>query len=71
MVTPHRTALNLFIAPTPIIEPVIVCVVETGIPMFDTVNNVKAPAVSAQTPSKWCHFGYFCSHRFYDFPTTH
>ena len=31
MVTPHRTALNLFVAPTPMIDPVIVCVVETGI----------------------------------------
>ncbi len=30
MVTPHLTALNLLVAPTPIIEPVIVCVVETG-----------------------------------------
>ena len=32
IVTPQRTALNLFVAPTPIIEPAIVCVVETGIP---------------------------------------
>lgn len=33
VVTPHLTALNLFVAPTPIIEPVMVCVVETGIPI--------------------------------------
>ncbi len=33
MVTPHLTALNRFVAPTPIIEPVMVCVVETGIPI--------------------------------------
>lgn len=33
LVTPHRTALNLFVAPTPIIAPVIVCVVLTGIPI--------------------------------------
>ncbi|MNY70424.1 hypothetical protein D3C86_2085530 [compost metagenome] len=51
MVTPQRTALKRLVAPTPIMEPVIVCVVETGIPRLDTVNKVKAPAVSAQTPS--------------------
>ena len=39
-------------APTPIIAPVIVCVVETGIPKLLTTNKVNAPAVSAQTPSK-------------------
>ena len=50
-VTPQRTALSRFVAPTPIIEPVIVCVVETGIPKLDTVNKVNAPAVSAHTPS--------------------
>ena len=33
VVTPHLTALNLFVAPTPMIDPVIVCVVETGIPI--------------------------------------
>ena len=32
-VTPHLTALNLFVAPTPMIDPVMVCVVETGIPI--------------------------------------
>lgn len=31
-VTPQRTALNLLVAPTPIMDPVIVWVVETGIP---------------------------------------
>ena len=29
--TPQRTAENLCVAPTPIIAPVMVCVVETGI----------------------------------------
>ena len=52
IVTPHLTALKRFVAPTPMIEPVMVCVVETGIPKLETVNKVKAPAVSAQTPSK-------------------
>jgi hypothetical protein len=32
-VTPHLTADSLFVAPTPIMEPVMVCVVETGIPI--------------------------------------
>ena len=32
MVTPQRTALKRLVAPTPIIEPVMVWVVETGIP---------------------------------------
>ena len=50
-VTPHRTALNLLVAPTPIIAPVIVCVVDTGIPICSVKNKVVAPAVSAQTPS--------------------
>ena len=33
VVTPHLTALKRFVAPTPIMDPVIVCVVETGIPI--------------------------------------
>lgn len=49
MVTPQRTALKRLVAPTPMMDPVMVCVVETGIPKLDTVNKVKAPAVSAQT----------------------
>ena len=51
-VTPQRTALNLFVAPTPIIAPVMVCVVLTGIPICSVINKVKAPEVSAATPSK-------------------
>ena len=30
--TPQRTAESLCVAPTPMIAPVIVCVVETGMP---------------------------------------
>ena len=52
MVTPHLTALNLLVAPTPIIEPVMVCVVDTGILKCSVMNRVMAPAVSAATPSK-------------------
>ena len=51
IVTPHLTALKRFVAPTPIIEPVIVCVVETGILKCSVRNKVIAPAVSAATPS--------------------
>lgn len=59
MVTPQRTALNLFVAPTPIIAPVMVCVVLTGAPRLAAVNNVIAPAVSAQTPSSGVTFVIF------------
>ena len=51
MVSPHRTADKRFVNPTPIIAPVVVWVVETGIPNFCVKNNVKAAAVSAQKPS--------------------
>jgi len=44
-VTPHLTALRRFVAPTPMIEPVMVCVVDTGIPIWPVKNRVKAPAV--------------------------
>jgi len=33
VVTPHLTALKRLVAPTPIIDPVMVCVVDTGIPI--------------------------------------
>src|SRR5688500_15752412 len=48
--TPHLTADNLRVAPTPTIEPVIVCVVETGVPVMVTYASVSAAAVSAQKP---------------------
>jgi len=51
-VTPQRTALNRLVAPTPIMAPVIVCVVLTGAPKLAAVKRVMAPAVSAHTPSK-------------------
>lgn len=34
--TPHLTADKRRVAPTPTIEPVIVCVVETGVPVIVT-----------------------------------
>ena len=51
MVSPQRTADKRLVKPTPIIEPVMVCVVETGMPKYCVKNKVKAPAVSALTPS--------------------
>ena len=55
-VTPHLTADNLFVAPTPIIDPVMVCVVLTGTLKCSVINNVIAPAVSAATPSSGVTF---------------
>ena len=48
--TPQRTAETHRAAPTPMIAPVIVCVVETGIPRKVARNSVIAPTVSRQTP---------------------
>ena len=46
--TRHLTADKRVVEPTPAIAPVIVCVVETGIPEIVAPNKVIAPAVSAQ-----------------------
>ena len=54
--TPHRTAESLFVAPTPMMAPVIVCVVETAIPARVAPNSVSAPAVSALNPPKGWSF---------------
>ena len=48
--TPQRTADSLRTAPTPTIAPVIVCVVDTGMPRPVARNSVMAPPVSAQKP---------------------
>src|SRR4051812_1231973 len=48
--TPHRTADKRWLAPTPTMPPVIVCVVETGMPWAEVKNNMAAAADSAQTP---------------------
>src|SRR6185295_14136824 len=48
--TPQRTADTFFAAPTPMIEPVIVWVVETGIPSSVAANSMIEPPVSAQQP---------------------
>lgn len=49
--TPHRTADRRLIAPTPMIEPLMTCVVETGILNICEMLMVSAPAVCAQKPS--------------------
>ena len=51
MVNPQRTADSRLVNPTPMIDPVIVCVVDTGIPKNCVKNKVIAPADSAATPS--------------------
>src|SRR5690606_1712973 len=56
IVTPQRTADTRFVIPTPIIDPVMVCVVETGIPMCSVTYKATAPAVSAATPSNGVTF---------------
>ena len=48
--TPQRTALTLRTDPTPTIAPVIVCVVETGIPRPVARNSVQAPLAEAAKP---------------------
>ena len=52
LATPQRTAEKLFIVPTPIIEPVIVWVVLTGIPKIDAIEIVIPADVSALKPPK-------------------
>ena len=48
--TPHRTAESRCAAPTPMITPVMVWVVRTGMPAIAVPKSVMAPAVSAQKP---------------------
>ena len=52
--TPHFTAESRFVAPTPMMAPVIVWVVETGMPPRVAPTSVSAPAVSAQKPPVGC-----------------
>lgn len=48
--TPQRTAESRRVAPTPTIEPVMVCVVLTGMPPYVAMYMAAAPAVSAAKP---------------------
>src|SRR5438132_9875760 len=53
---PHLTADNRRVAPTPTIAPVIVCVVDTGVPVKVTYASVSAAPVSAQNPPTGFNF---------------
>src|SRR5216683_3382833 len=57
--TRHLTADRRVVDPTPAIAPVMVCVVDTGIPAAVAPNNVIAPAVSAQKPPTGRNFVIF------------
>ena len=52
IVTPHLTAVSLRGNPVPIIAPVMVCVVLTGIPKASVAKRSVAPAESAAIASK-------------------
>src|SRR5262249_44057442 len=47
LATPQRTADTFFAAPTPMMQPVIVCVVDTGMPSSVAANNMIEPRLSA------------------------
>src|SRR5690348_12490055 len=54
--TPQRTADTFFVAPTPMIADVIVCVVEIGRPSRDVANSTALATDSAAKPaggSRW------------------
>ena len=50
LATDQRTALDRRAAPVPTIEPVIACVVETGMPSALAPKTTTEPAVEAQNP---------------------
>ncbi len=52
--TPQRTALKRRMDPTPMMAPVMVCVVLTGIPPAALAKMAIAPALSAQNPPTGC-----------------
>src|SRR3954471_2520745 len=54
LATPHRTAESRRLAPTPTMAPVMVCVVETGMPAAEAKNKVLAAADSAASPPTGC-----------------
>ena len=52
LATPQRTADARRATPAPMIAPVMVCVVETGIPAQLALNSMIDPPVDAAKP--WC-----------------
>src|SRR5262249_8519384 len=57
--TPHRTADKRRVAPAPMIAPVIVCVVDTGMPKNVAPYSVSAPPISAAKPRIGCSLQIF------------
>ena len=58
--TPQRTAATFCADPTPTIAPVMVWVVDTGMPSIVARNRVIAPPVSAQKPPTGFSLVIFC-----------
>src|SRR5581483_1823523 len=56
---PQRTADRRRVAPTPTIEPVMACVVDTGMPKPVAVKIAMAAPVSAANPPTGCSFVIF------------
>ena len=48
--TPQRTAAARCSEPTPTMAPVMVCVVDTGMPSMVAIKSEAAPPLSAQKP---------------------
>ncbi len=60
LATPQRTDDRRLVAPTPMMAPVMVWVVLTGIPPKAVPSKVMAPAVSAQNPPTGLSLVIFC-----------
>ena len=66
--TPQRTAESLRVAPTPMIAPVMVWVVDTGIPSAVARNSVIAPPGLGAEPADGLQLGDLLPHRLDDPP---
>jgi hypothetical protein len=60
--TPHRTADVLRADPTPMIAPVIVCVVETGMPSHVAVEQHNPPSRTGAEALHGCQTGDLRAH---------
>src|SRR5205823_3403910 len=59
LATPQRTYFGPRVVPTPMMAPVIVCVVDTGMPAAFAPKRQIAPPVSAQKPWTGCRSAIF------------
>lgn len=57
---PQRTEEAFMVEPAPMMAPVMVWVVDTGMPMAVAVNRVMAPPVSAANPLTGLSLANFC-----------